>query len=102
MKCVICPAEIDETRAVPPIEGPGGRMIEDVSQKLKLARDLEKWSCVMIMAQLSGGCRTVCSGHLCPAHSVDDLTFGLVKAEIKPSGLSPAPVPAKAESKGKS
>ena len=88
MKCIICPAEIDEARAVPPIEGPGGRPIEDVTGKLKLARDLEKWTCASITAQVPGGCKTIRSGHLCPAHIPDDVTFALVP-KTEPKSESP-------------
>jgi hypothetical protein len=84
MKCLLCSTEIDEARTFPPIEGPGGRLIEDVTGRLKLARDLEKWTCVTIMAQIPGGCRTIRSGHVCPAHPLGDLTLTCVAKSEKP------------------
>lgn len=108
MKCIICSAEIDEARVVPPIEGPGGRLIDDYTGRLKLARDLERWTCASITAQVPGGCKTVRSGHLCPAHSVDDLTFALAPKVALPETIAaPAAAPAaktesKTDTKGKS
>lgn len=94
MKCIICQAEIDESKAFPPIEGPGGRPIEDLTGRLQLARMLEKWISVTITAQVPGGCKTIRSGHLCPAHNPDDVTFGLLlpivtKPEPQPKNESP-------------
>ena len=96
MKCIICSVEIDEAREIPPIEGPAGRPVEDLTGKLKLARELEKWTCASITAQILGGCMTIRSGHLCPAHKVVDLTFALVPAKIEPKSEP------KTDAKGKS
>lgn len=104
MKCIICSVEIDEAQEFPPIEGPSGRLIEDLTSRLKLARDLEKWICATITAQVPGGCKTIRSGHLCPAHSVDNLSFSLDLPIVvtKPqTAAAPAPAEPKPLAKGK-
>jgi len=99
MKCIICSVEIDEARVIPPLEGPGGRLIEDLTSKLVHARELEKWICATITAQVLGGCKTIRSGHLCPAHKVDELTFALAPASTSASAATKPE--SKNESKGK-
>ena len=105
MKCIICSAEINESLEIPPIEGPSGRMIEDLTGKLKLARELEKWTCASITAQILGGCMTIRSGHLCPSHKVVDLTFALGSQTLVPKPevvtAPAAPASAKSDAKGK-
>jgi hypothetical protein len=110
MKCIICPSEIDEAKVVPTIEGPSGRPIEDIAGKMKLARELEKWTCASITAQVPGGCKTIRSGHLCPAHNVDNLNFSLdipiiatvaAPSTASPKGASTPTSQPQTESKGK-
>jgi len=92
MKCIICPSEIDESKTFPPIEGPGGRPIDDLTGRLSHARQLERWTSMTITAQAPGGCKTIRSGHLCPAHNPDDVTFGLLlPIVIKPEPKSESP-----------
>jgi len=74
MKCLLCPSTVDESLAVPKIEGPGGVMVYDVGARLRLIRELERWTHVTLTAQLPGDCRTLASGHVCSKHDLRRLT----------------------------
>ena len=70
MKCLICDASVDEGRPIPPVEGPGGKLIDDVTGRIKLARELESWTHVTLTAQLPGDCKTLVAGHVCKKHDL--------------------------------
>ncbi len=75
MRCLLCEAVIDETLSVPPVEGPGGKLIEDVAGKARIARTLEKWSCVAIVGMLPAGATTLYSGYVCEKHDLGALAL---------------------------
>ena len=91
MKCLLCPVTMDEAQKFPPIEGPGGMLVEDVGGRLRLARSLESWTHVYLTAQTKGGAQTVFAGHLCPGH--DLAALGLTETKptkgLRPEGTRP-------------
>ena len=85
MKCLICPAEIDELKEFPATPGLGGQLIEDTLGKWKHAQAVRAWTHVTLTAQVSAGTVTVLSGNVCPAHPVT--AEGIMLAE------RPSPTP---------
>lgn len=73
MKCLVCPAEIDDLKDFPSAVGPQGQIIEDTMGKWKHAGELALWTHVSLTAQTAAGCLTVLSGHVCPKHTVSEL-----------------------------
>ena len=102
MKCLLCPAEIDELKAFPPSPGPQGQMIEDVMGKWNHSQLLVTWTHVALTAQKGGGSMSILSGHICPAHPVKPGSVALVAAPVEtapkaaPAG-NPPTAPAKQE-----
>jgi hypothetical protein len=78
MKCLLCPAEIDELKAFPPTPGPQGQMIEDIIGKWNHSQALVTWTHVALTAQKGGGSMSILSGHVCPAHPVKPGSVALV------------------------
>lgn len=118
MKCLLCPAEIDELKAFPPSQGPNGQLIEDIMGKWQHSQVLVTWTHVALTAQKGGGSMSILSGHICPAHSVKPGSVALVAAPVEaapkaaPAGNPPTsptkqdaptvqPTTATATSKGK-
>ena len=81
MKCALCPQTIDEAQQFPPVEGPGGRLIDDEVSRVRLASALEKWTHVQVTAQARGGCLSVFSDHVCPKHDVSKIRICLPAQE---------------------
>ena len=73
MKCLACPAEIDDQKSFPAAVGPQGQIIEDAMGRWKHASELALWTHVTLTAQVATGCLTVLSGHICPKHLVSEL-----------------------------
>jgi hypothetical protein len=82
MKCLLCPAEIDELKAFPPSPGPQGQMIEDVMGKWNHSQALVAWTHVALTAQKGGGSMSILSGHVCPAHTIKPGSVALVAAQV--------------------
>ena len=97
MKCLLCPAEIDELKAFPPTPGPQGQMIEDIIGKWNHSQALVTWTHVALTAQKGGGSMSILSGHICPAHPIKPGSVALVAASVEtaqkvvPAGTPPTP-----------
>jgi len=89
MKCLLCPAEIDELKAFPPTPGPQGVMIENIIGKWEHSQLLVTWTHVALTAQKGGGSMSILSGHICPAHPVNPGSVALVAAQV---AAAPKPV----------
>ena len=87
MKCLVCASTIDERKAFPPTVGPGGVQIEDTLGRWKHAQAVGAWTHVTLTAQVSGGSKTILSGHVCPNHLISN--DGIQLAARTPPG-SPA------------
>ena len=88
MKCLACPAEIDELRQFASAVDARGQVVEDALGKLQHRQALAGWTHVFITAQTGAGARTLVAGHVCPAHDLADLVVSDGASRSEPAGSS--------------
>lgn len=68
MKCLLCPAEIDEVRVIHP---------EDVHTRRTHGEELGRWKQVTVDMSNGGGVLNLLAGHVCPNESIQpgDITI---------------------------
>jgi hypothetical protein len=71
MKCMLCPAEIDETKEIVPADS--------ISARLTRAAELSAWHQVTVTIGRRGGQEVLLSGHICPDESLDYGSVQLAK-----------------------
>jgi len=73
MKCLLCQATVNESQSFDDVVEPNGTILVDTVGRYKLARELETWRYVQIVASISGGSKPLLAGHVCPNHDLSAL-----------------------------
>jgi hypothetical protein len=76
MKCLICPAEIDDTQDFVVI-GPQGQKLDDAVNRLRHVSEMGKWTHLTLTCQRAFT-EVLLSGHVCPAHKIFPGSISLV------------------------
>lgn len=78
MKCIVCnKAEIDETKAFPPVDI-GGQIVQDIVNARRHALELERWEQVTVSIN-RGFTHQILVGHVCPADQLTSENVVLTK-----------------------
>jgi hypothetical protein len=74
VKCLLCPAEIDELKEFPDVMV-GGRPLPDDIAKAKHAEALSTWEQVTVSVLRDGGNKQLLVGMTCPSDRLDTVTI---------------------------